>query len=186
MPILQQVDILNRVLAILQRSYPQYMCYGRPYVPAGREGVMASIQDIVASQDAVSLRLTDAIMASDGRPDPGDFPIEYTDTHDLAIDFLIREAISSQKQDIADLQKYVDALRTEPAAQSLVAEALGMSKAHLEVLEDLKRKAPSPSTIIRDSAAAFANDMPVANEATGTPHRQEERKLAAGDPKTPG
>jgi hypothetical protein len=67
----------------------------------------------------------------------------------------------------------------------LAAEALGMAKGHLQSLEELKGKA-GPSTIVRGGAPAFANDPPVAQEAAGSPHRQEERKLLAGDPNTPG
>ena len=39
------------------------------------------------------------------------------------------------KQDIADLEECVDALRLAPAAQSLASEALGMTKGHLELLQ---------------------------------------------------
>ena len=46
----------------------------------------------------------------------------------------MQEAIDYQKQDIADLEQCVDALRLAPAAQSLAAEALGMAKGHLESL----------------------------------------------------
>jgi len=177
-------DVLNRVLEILQRSFPQYMRYARPYIPQGRENVMDTIHEIVAGQDLLAERVSQTIFDSGGRPDPGDFPIEFTDMHDLAIDFLIQEAIECQKQDIADLEQCVEALRLAPAAQSLAAEALGMAKGHLESLEELTDKA-GQSTIIRDGAPAFANDPPISKQAAGTPHRQEERKLLAGDPNSP-
>jgi hypothetical protein len=138
----------------------------------------------VAGQDSLAERVSQTIFESGGLPDPGEFPIEFTDTHDLAIDFLIQEAIDCQKQDIAELEQCVEALRLAPAAQSLAAEALGMAKGHLESLEELKGTA-GRSTIIRDGAPAFANDMPISKEAAGTPHRQEERKLLAGDPHLP-
>jgi hypothetical protein len=128
--------------------------------------------------------VSQSVFESGGRPDPGDFPIEFTDTHDLAIDFLIQEAIECQKQDIAELDQCVEALRMAPAAQSLAAEALGMAKAHLESLDELKGEA-GQSTIVRDGAPAFANDPPISKEAAGTPHRQEERMLLAGDPNAP-
>jgi bacterioferritin (cytochrome b1) len=178
------IDALNRVLNILARSFPQYMRYARPYIPPGRENVMETISDIVAGQDALAERVTHTIFESDGTPDPGDFPIVYTDLHDLAIDFLIRQAIAYQKQTLDDLQQSVDALRLAPAAQSLAAEALGMAKAHLELLQAIEGSA-GQSTIVHDRAPAFANDMPVSTEASGTPHRQQDRKLLAGDPNAP-
>ena len=64
---------------------------------------METIEEIVAGQDALSERVSQYIFESGGLPDPGRFPIEFTDTHDLEIDFLIREAIDYQTEDIANL-----------------------------------------------------------------------------------
>jgi hypothetical protein len=144
MPPPDTTDVLNRVLAILQRSFPQYMRYARPYIPPGRENVMEAIDQIVAGEDQLAQRVSQSIFDSGGLPDPGEFPIEFTDTHDLAIDFLIDEAIDCQKQDIAELERCAEALRSAPAAQSLAAEALGMAKGHLQSLEDLQAKAGAP------------------------------------------
>jgi hypothetical protein len=146
-------DVLNRVLAILQRSFPQYMRYARPYIPPGRESVMEAIDQIVAGQDELAQRVSQSIFESGGLPDPGEFPIEYADTHDLAIDFLIQEAIDCQKQDIAELERCAEALRAAPAAQSLAAEALGMAKGHLQSLAELQRKSDVPP---RSSALPLA------------------------------
>jgi hypothetical protein len=160
------------------------MRYARPYIPPGRENVMETIHEIVAEQDLLAQRVSQTVFESGGLPDSGEFPIEFTDTHDLAIDFLIQQAIACQKKDVADLEQCVESLRLAPAAQSLAAEALGMAKGHLELLEQQKGRA-GQSTIIRDGAPAFANDPPISKEAAGTPHRQEDRKLLAGDPNLP-
>jgi hypothetical protein len=177
------IEILNRVLVLLQKSFPQYLQYARPYIPPGREAVSKTIDDIVTCQNRLAESIAQFVFESGGLPDPGRFPIEFTDTHDLAIDFLIREAIGYQKEDIAKLQECVERLRLAPAAQSLASEAFGMAKGHLESLEELP---VSPGSTTKFSVTpAFANDMSVSNELTGTPHRQEERKLAAGDPHSP-
>jgi hypothetical protein len=117
-------------------------------------------------------------------PDNGEFPIEYTDSHDLSIDYLVQQAIDSQKQDIADLTRCVEALRLAPSAQSLASETLGMAKGNLETLEELARQPQAAMNL--GGPPAFANDVPVENEITGAPHRQEERKLVAGKPDSPG
>lgn len=146
MPSDDTINVLNRVLTILERSFPQYLRYARPYIPRGREGVMETIEAIVAGQDALAQRVSQQVSESGGLPDHGDFPIEFTDTHDLDIDFLVQEAIDCFKQDIADLVDCVDALRFAPAAQSLASEALGMTKGHLELLEELPLD-PAASTL---------------------------------------
>src|SRR5215510_11031619 len=131
------ITVLNRVLEILERSFPQYLRYARPYVPPGRENIMQTIEQITAGQDSLAERVSQHIFESSGLPDHGDFPIEFTDTHDLAIDFLLQEAIDCTKQSIGDLEQCVDSLRLAPAAQSLASEALGMTKGHLELLQKL-------------------------------------------------
>jgi hypothetical protein len=147
MPSTDTTDNLNRVLTILERSFPQYLKFARPYIPPGREDVMHTIDEIVAGQDALAERVSAMVFEAGDLPDDGKFPIEFTDTHDLAIDFLVREAIDCQKQDIVDLKECVDALRMSPAAQMLAEEALGQAKGHLESLEELAKR-PSASTKI--------------------------------------
>jgi hypothetical protein len=159
MPSTETTDNLNRVLTILERSFPQYLKFARPYIPPGREDVMRTIFEIVAGQDALAERVSAMVFEAGDLPDDGKFPIEFADTHDLSIDFLIREAIDCQKQDIADLKECVAALRISPAAQMLAEEALGQAKGHLESLEELaKPVAPSKP-----------NAAPVSKEAKNIP-----------------
>jgi hypothetical protein len=148
MPVTDTIDILNRVLVLIERSFPQYLRFARPYVPPGRENVMQTVEEIVSGQDALAERISEYIFQSGGLPDHGKFPIEFTDTHDLEISFLIREAIGYQQEDVANLERCVESLRPEPAAQSLAAEALGMAKGHLESLQELPIDTAA-STIIR-------------------------------------
>ncbi len=138
--------ILNRVLAILERSFPRYMCYARPNIPAGRETVMRTIHDIVDGQTALANRIADHIVEAGGLPDHGDFPISFTDTHDLDIDFLVAEAINCLKDDVTNLAHCVELLRASPVAESLASEALGMTKGHLQLLKALPIN-PGASTI---------------------------------------
>jgi hypothetical protein len=183
MPLSDTINVLNRVLEILERSFPQYMLYARPYVPPGRENIMQTIEQIVAGQDSLAGRVSQHVFESSGLPDHGDFPIEFTDTHDLGIDFLLQEAIDCTRQSIGDLEQSVEALRLAPAAQSLASEALGMTKGHLELLQKLQTS--GAASMKTGTTPMFANDAPVSQEAAGVPHRQEERKRLAGEPNSP-
>jgi hypothetical protein len=177
------IDTLNRVIEILERSFPQYLRWARPYIPPGRANIMQTIETICTGQNALAARIAEQIFESGGLPDHGDFPIEFADTHDLDIDYLIDESLDCLKQDIAELEGCVDSLRLSPAAQTLAAEALGLTKGHLEQLEKLDT-APADSTKLT-TTPAYANDVPISNEQTGTPHRQEPRKTLSGDPHSP-
>ena len=137
MPSPETIDVLNRVLTILRRSFPQYLRYAHPYLPPGSEHAVEIFEEIASGQDALAERVHELIIQSGALPDVGPFPMEFTDTHDLSIDYQIREAIGYQKQDIADLKACAESLQLAPAAKTLVEEALGMAKGHLESLEDL-------------------------------------------------
>jgi hypothetical protein len=180
----ETIIVLNRVLAILERSFTQYLRYARPYVPPGREEVEQTLVEIVAGQDALAERVTQMITEAGGLPDNGKFPIEFTDSHDLAIDYLLQEAIDNQRQDISGLSQCVDELRSAPAAQAIAAESLGQAKGNLETLQELSHRPLAAMNL--GGPTAFANDVPVKNEITGEPHRQEERKMLAGKPDSPG
>jgi hypothetical protein len=151
------IHSLNRVLSLLRKSFPQYLRWGRPYTPPGREHLMQTIEDVALAQDGLADRVSLLVDESGGLPDDGEFPMEFTDTHDLAIDFLIDEAIGYQKQDIAELAQLADDLKSAPAAKSLASEALGLAKGHLELLEKLGAK-PGASTIVRNGAPALDNN----------------------------
>ena len=129
--------LLNRLLAIVGRSFPQYLQYSRPYVPPGRGSVMETIDGIVADQDGIVERLSQMISDDATPPRFGEFPMEYTDLHDLNIDFLMRAAVKYQEQDIASIAAIAEQLQLAPAAQSLAEEALGMAKGHLDSLQEL-------------------------------------------------
>jgi hypothetical protein len=154
---LETIDILNRVLAILRRSFPQYLRYAHPYLPRGDSRAMKVIDGIVASQDALAERVSGQIVSVGARPNSGQFPTEFTDAHDLGIDYLIQEAIGYQRQDIAELEECLDSLSLAPVAHSLTAEAIGLAKRHLELLEGLGPK-PGASTIVRDGPPRYDND----------------------------
>jgi hypothetical protein len=183
MPSSDTINALNHVLAILERSFPQYLRFARPYIPPGRENVMQTIDQITAGADALAERITQQIYDSAGLPDHGDFPIEFTDSHDLAIDYLVDEAIDGLKQDVADLEECAGRLRLAPAAQALASEAVGLVKGDLELLQKCASGTTAPTKL--GATPMYANDAPVSEEAAGVPHRQEERKLAAGEPNSP-
>ena len=65
---------------------------------------LEALEQIVAEQDAFAERVFEAIDDLGGLPDTGEFPMEFTDTHDLSIDYMLREAVGYGKQDVAELE----------------------------------------------------------------------------------
>ena len=128
---------LNRLLAIHCKSFPQYLRWSRPHVPAGRGEELEAVQAIAQDQDVMAERISRMIVDADALPRSGEFPMEFTDLHDLDIDFLLRLAVRYQEQDIGAIQQLVDRLHTAPAAKATAEEALGMAKGHLDTLREL-------------------------------------------------
>jgi hypothetical protein len=151
------IAVLNHVLGILRQSFTQYLRYARPYIPPNCVGAWEMLVDIAAAEDALAERVGEQLMAAGARPNAGEFATEFTDTHDLGIDYLIREAIDCQRQDIAELEACTATPGVSPVAQSLVAEALGMAKGHLESLQELKPR-PGASTIVGNGEPVYKND----------------------------
>jgi len=129
------ITALNRVLGVVLRSFPQYLRWSRPWVPPGHEQVLAALEQIVTDQEAFAERIFDAIDDLVGLPDTGEFPMEFTDTHDLSIDYMMREAVGYGRQDVAELEVAAAMPNVTPQAATLTAEAVNMAKRHLASLE---------------------------------------------------
>jgi hypothetical protein len=129
--------LLTQLLGILARSFPQYIRYSRPYVPPGSENTVETLQSIANDQDVLADRVRHMLTDAGAPLRSGEFPMEYTDTHDLGIDYQIHAAVEYQQQDIESIQVLIGQLQAFPAAKSLAEEALGMAKGHLESLQEL-------------------------------------------------
>lgn len=137
----ETINVLNRLLSIHQCSFPMYLTDAPPWTsaalgPASEEKVVETFELIVADQQAMSQRISAMILEAGGQPAFSDFPMEFTDMHDLSVEFITRRAIGYQSQDIAAIQLRFDALRLKPAPGALAEESLGMAKGHLEALEE--------------------------------------------------
>ena len=132
----EAIAVLNRLLEITSHSFPQYLMYSRPYVPPGDDQVWDTITRIVDDQSQLMARYYQLFDDNEIVADAGDFPMEYTDLHDLNIDYLLRLAVQYQHRDIQNIEACIRSLDAAPAAKSLSEETLGMAKGHLELLEE--------------------------------------------------
>lgn len=137
-------NVLNRLLVIHSRSLPQYLMYARPYAPGAGHEKLEVLQQIVDDQTQMSERIVSLLVEADAPQYSGNFPMEFTDLHDLSIDYLIQEAVAHQRRDIRTIEACVEALKSAPTAHALAEEALGMAKGHLQSLEELVAGAGNP------------------------------------------
>ncbi len=132
MPKLDRIATLNRLMQIHYRSLPMYLSSARPWVPRGHEKAAETLELIVDDQKRTVEKVSEELLAARADINPGEFPMEYTDLHDLSVDFLLHELVESQRCDVAAIEDCVVELGGDPLAQ----EALGAAKGHLESLEE--------------------------------------------------
>jgi hypothetical protein len=132
MPTLDRAATLNRLLQIHYRSLPMYLASARPWVPTGHEKAAETLNLIVDDEKRMVERITDELLTLGADIEYGEFPMTYTDLHDLSVDYLLKEMVESQREDVAAIEGCVADTAGDPLAQ----EALGAAKGHLESLEE--------------------------------------------------
>ena len=132
--------LLSRLLAagdLGDKNPPQYLANTRPWTRRGDEKAEDLLKQITREQQRDIERIVGVIEATREPLPTVQFPMAFTDTHDLSIEHLIREVTAYQKQDVASLESCVALAGADIVAKSLVEEVLGSARAHLELLEEL-------------------------------------------------
>ena len=140
---LDPVQLLNRLLALVCRSLPQYLRSSRPYTTPQEHEAVDVLAAVVADQDAMADRICRMVTDAGGLPHTGKFPMEFTDLHDLGLDFLVDAAVKYQERDVAAIQQVVDAAEPWPAVRAIAEETLGLAKGHLDTLREVAEKTPA-------------------------------------------
>lgn len=131
------IRLLNRLLGIEYRSLPMYLTYASPWTHEGDEKATEALRHIVADQEAMSQRIAELVQSLGGRPEPGEYPMDFTSMHFLSLDFLLTELVRHQQRSIAAIERVVGQLGDDREARELAEELLGSERAHLEALESL-------------------------------------------------
>ena len=136
---LQTIEVLNELLRILCRSLPAYLADAKPWGQSEDQQLRTALDQLVADQQRYARRVTEAIAERGGRPDPGRFPTEFTAKNDLALEFLRREMIRQQEQDVAAIGRCAAELEGAASLHSLAEEILGNAKGHLDILKEMTK-----------------------------------------------
>ncbi|MHB9044511.1 MAG: hypothetical protein ACYC35_01110 [Pirellulales bacterium] len=141
MPSTDTIAMLNRLLVLLSRSLLTYLADTTPWTPPGGPSDARDALAVLAGEKrTLAYRIGELIVARGGRIDPGGFPMAFSDTHDLAIDYLLTMMIRDQKQDLDAVEEIAGRLDDDPEAKALAQETLGSTRAHLKRLEEMAAK----------------------------------------------
>ena len=124
--------VLNRLLQTLYRSLPMYLAEARPWTGRNDEGPQAVLASAAIDCRSYFQRLVDMILELGGPLELGRFPTEFTDLHDLSVDYLLRKCIDLQQRDLGVIQHCVESLTPKSAPRLLAEEVLGNARGHLE------------------------------------------------------
>ena len=141
MPSLQNIDVLNRLLATLRCSLPEYLQGSRYWTHRGDERAEAIVRHLVDDQRSYMGRLAELILGRHGQIEPSIFPMEFTDLNLLSLDYLLEELIEHQRANIEAIEACRDELAADRPARELAEEILGNSRGHLENLESVVKAA---------------------------------------------
>jgi hypothetical protein len=136
---MEAIPVLNRLLGLLCRSLPAYLADVKTLGHPEGERVRTALNRLAADQRMYAQRVADTITLHGGRPNPGQFPSEYAAKNDLSIEFLLREIIAGQEQELVSIAQCASQLESESALHALAEEILGNAKGHLDILVELAK-----------------------------------------------
>ena len=138
MPRQSPVEILNQLLALHTRSLPTYLLSAKPWVSnEAAQAALTVLEQIAADQELVAGRIVAVIRDEHGTPTSSEFPINFTDMHDLSMDYIMAEVQARQEREIEFMEWAVENLAGAAAPGAIAEEALGAAKAHLDSLREL-------------------------------------------------
>ena len=132
------VDVLNRLLALHSRSLPTYLASARPWIAENEQEAITVLRHIAESQESIVERLGTMVVEEGGIPSIGEYPMMFTDMHDLSMDYILPRLVEWIDADIVTIRQCVSDLNGAPAAKAIAEEALGAAQAHLDSLQELQ------------------------------------------------
>jgi len=130
--------VLNRLLRLHATSLPSYLVSARPFVGIGQRQLVECLQQMARDHEYIVDAVGRRILEQGGTPEQRfTFSMEYTDLHDLSVDYVGKEVLRKQEEFLLACQACVQDLAAHPACQSLAYEAEGMARGHLELLREL-------------------------------------------------
>lgn len=139
----KSVDLLNQLLHLHVRSLAMYVSETAFWRGAASQDADfdRALRALVLDQRTLGDRIAQAITGRYGAVRPGSYAMEFTDKQDLAVEYLLGEALNYERRALAVKQSIRQAIPAGDAeAVELVDEAIGAAKGHIESLEKLAAK----------------------------------------------
>lgn len=131
------IAALNWLLSLHSRSMAMYLASAPPWVSAKDTAAASVLRHMADDQRLMADRIASVVLDEGGEVMSGEFPMTYTDLHDLSIDYLVPQVVAQQKADLESIREIVQLLKDAPVPRAVAEEALGAAQAHLDSLAEL-------------------------------------------------
>lgn len=142
----EAIPTLNRLMTVLCRSLPAYLVDAKPWTRTVAGEPFTAIARLAADQHRYARHLANALSELGKQPSYGRFPAAFAAKNDLALDFLLKDVVACQQEDVKTIEGYAVELEGIPALHALAEEILGNAKGHLDILRGLAKEAGSPKS----------------------------------------
>lgn len=131
-----ELNVLREVAAMHYRSLPVYLMYANPWFKPGRNHQMDLLKSLANDHSHMVEKVVHLIEDAGQPVAMGEFPMDFTDLHDLSFSYILKRLIGYQEQFVAKLEELGETLQEGSVADNIVEEAIGMAIGHLENLCD--------------------------------------------------
>ena len=131
------VAILQRIFHRQCRSFGQYLAECWPWTHRVDREAQDLVRSIITDERRWAERLAELITERGGVPQPGNYPTEFTDSHFLALDFMLRRLVEEIGRDIAILQSDHAVVQEDATLRSFLEQMVERKKGQVEALRKL-------------------------------------------------
>lgn len=129
---------LTRLLQMHATSLPTYLANAHPWIGIGQRQSEDCLNQISRDHQYMAGKILQRILDLGGSPgQTSGFPMEFTDLHDLSLDYILKEVLRHQQALESITNECVTKLASQPESQSIAYEAAGMARGHRELLQEL-------------------------------------------------
>ncbi|MFC1759705.1 hypothetical protein ACFL2H_13210 [Planctomycetota bacterium] len=134
------IDLLNELLALHSFSLPMYLVNAKPWASRRDVNAVEALALVATDHQRMTDLIGSLILELDGEIQPGEFPMMYTDMHDLSSEYILHETLRFQRLEIERIEEIATQLAEQPKPHAIAKEALGAAKGHLLNLCELLEK----------------------------------------------
>ncbi len=141
------VEVLNRLLALLDCSLARYLSYARPWVRRRYLLLDAIARRVSYEHEIFARRIARLIYDRRGTVQPCVFPMGFTSYNDLSLEFLAPRLLEHQRALVVTAEETAKELDGDPGARRVVNSIVASLRRYAELLHELlspHRVAPPP------------------------------------------